>query len=57
MNEKSKIYYHVWCCAYRRKNLYKGTPREQREQETILMCLNMKDVKFYQFDTDRPKYT
>jgi hypothetical protein len=36
--------------------LYRGTPREHREHTTILMCLNMKDVKFYQFDTEKPKH-
>jgi hypothetical protein len=35
--------------------MYKGTPREYREHETVRMCLDMKDVKFYQFDTDKPK--
>ena len=56
MNEKSKIFFNVWCCAYQRRWLYRGTPREDREQQTILMCLNMKDVQFYQFDTERPHY-
>ena len=56
MNEKSKIYYNVWCCAYQRRYLYKGTPREYREHETALMCLKMKDVKFYQFDTEKEKH-
>jgi hypothetical protein len=56
MNEKSKIYYNVWCCAYQRRTIYKGTDRECREHETVRMCLDMKDVKFYQFDTEKPKY-
>lgn len=56
MNEKSKIFFNIWCCAYQRRWLYRNTPREDREQQTILMCLNMKDVQFYQFDTERPHY-
>ncbi len=56
MNDKSKIFYNIWCCAHRRRFLYKGTDREYREHETVLMCLDMKDVKFYQFDTDKPHY-
>jgi hypothetical protein len=56
MNEKSKIFYSVWCCAYQRRELYKGTAREHREHETVRMCLDMKDVKFYQFDTEKPRY-
>jgi len=32
------------------------TAREHREHETIRMCLDMKDVKFYQFDTEKPKH-
>jgi hypothetical protein len=56
MNEKSKIFYNIWCCAYQRRYLYRGTPREQREHTTIRMCLDMKDVKFYQFDSEKPKH-
>jgi hypothetical protein len=36
--------------------MYRGTPREYREHDTVLMCLNMKDVKFYQFDSEKPKH-
>lgn len=56
MNEKSKIFYDIWKCAYQRRTLYKGTPREHREHETVRMCLEMKNVKFYQFDTEKPHY-
>jgi hypothetical protein len=56
MTEKSKIYYNVWCNAYQRRTIYKGTDREYREHETVCMCLDMKDVKFYQFDTEKPRY-
>jgi len=56
MTEKSKIFYDIWKCAYRRRSLYKGTQREQREHQTVLMCLNMKDVKFYEFDAEKTKY-
>jgi hypothetical protein len=54
--EKAKIYYNVWCCAYQRRSMYRGTAREQREHDTILMCLNMKDAQWYQFDSEKPKY-
>jgi hypothetical protein len=54
--EKAKIYKNVWCCAYQRRYMYRGTPREYREHETILMCLNMKGAKWYQFDTEKPHY-
>ena len=56
MTEKSKIFYNIWCCALQRRFLYKGTDREYREHETARMCLDMKDVVFYQFDTERPHY-
>lgn len=56
MNEKSKIFYDVWKSAYQRRTLYKGTDREHREHETVRMCLDMKDVKFYVFDTEKPKH-
>ena len=56
MNDKSKIFFDIWKCAYNRRTLYKGTAREHREHETVRMCLDMKDTKFYQFDTERPHY-
>jgi hypothetical protein len=43
-------------CAYQRRGLYRGTAREYREHETVRMCLDMKDVNFYQFDTEKPRY-
>ena len=56
ISEKAKIYYNVWCCAYQRRHLYRGTPREYREHDTVLMCLKMKNTKWYQFDTEKPHY-
>jgi hypothetical protein len=56
LTEKSKIFYNVWCCAYQRRYLYKGTEREQREHETALMCIKMKDVKWYEFDSEKQQY-
>lgn len=53
LTEKARIYKNVWCCAYQRRYLYRGTPREQREHETILMCLKMKDAKWTFFDTEK----
>lgn len=54
LTEKAKIFYRVWACAHRRRYMYRGTPREQREHETILMCLNI--AKLHTFDTDKPKH-
>ena len=54
LSEKSKIYYDVWCCAYQRRYLYKGTPREQREHETLLMCLGI--AKWTEFDSEKRNY-
>ena len=57
MTEKDKIYYNVWCCAYRRRynakmkqdwNLY------DREHQTVLMCLNI--AKWTKFDTEKLHY-
>lgn len=53
LTEKAQIYRNVWSCALQRKFLYKGTPREQREHETALMCLKMKDAKWWEFDTEK----
>jgi len=54
LTEKDKIYYNVWCCAYQRRWIYKGTQREHREHETVLMCLNI--AKWTQFDSEKPHY-
>jgi len=56
LTEKAQIYRNVWCCAYQRRFLYKGTPRERREHETILMCLKMKNAKWWEFDTEKPHF-
>lgn len=54
LSEKAKIYQNVWCCAYQRRYLYKGTLREQREHDTILMCLQI--AKWWQFDSEKLQY-
>lgn len=59
ISEKAKIYYNVWCCAYQRRHnakLKKDWELYDREHQTVLMCLNMRDVKFYQFDSEKPRY-
>jgi len=56
VTDKSKIFYNIWCCAYQRRWIYKGTDREHREHETVRMCLDMKDVTFYKFDSEKPHY-
>jgi len=56
LSEKAKIYYNVWCCAYRRRynakikgdwNLY------NREHETILMCLKMKGARWNKWSGEK----
>ncbi len=56
ISEKAKIYYNVWCCAHLRRynakmkgdlNLY------NREQETVLMCLKMKNAKWWKFQGEK----
>lgn len=56
LSEKAKIYYNVWCCAYRRR--YEAKIKQDwglydREHSTLLMCLNMKDAKWVKFDSDK----
>jgi len=58
ISEKAKIYYNVWCCAYQRRynaKMQKNWALYDREHETILMCLRMKDAQWYKFDTDQKK--
>ena len=59
ISEKAKIYYNVWCCAYQRRytaKLTKDWELYDREHQTVLMCLNMKDAKWMMFDSDKPKH-
>ena len=56
LSEKAKIYKNVWCCAYQRRHMYRKSDRYYREHETILMCLNMKGAKCWEFDTEKQKY-
>lgn len=56
LSEKAKIYKNVWSCAYRRRYNAKikcDWELYDREHETILMCLNMKDAKWCYFDSDK----
>lgn len=56
ISEKSKIYYSVWCCAYQRRynaKIKQDWSLYDREHSTLLMCLNMKDVKWTEFDTNK----
>ena len=49
LTEKAKIYKYVWQCAYQRRHnakLKKDWNLYNREHQTILMCLNMKDAKW-----------
>jgi len=56
ITEKVKIFRNVWCCAYQRRWIYNGTEREHREHETVRMCLDMKNTKFYEFDSEKTNY-
>lgn len=59
LSEKAKIYYNVWCCAHQRRHnakLKNDWELYDREHQTILMCLNMKDAKWAIFDTEKPKH-
>jgi hypothetical protein len=49
LSEKANIYFNVWCCAHQRR--YNAKVKQDwalydREHETLLMCLNMKDSKW-----------
>jgi hypothetical protein len=55
--EKDKIYYNVWCCAYRRRynaKLKKDWELYSREHQTLLMCLKI--AKWTTFDSEKPHY-
>ena len=57
LSEKDKIYYNVWCCAYRRRyeaQVKKDWQRYDREHQTVLMCLKI--AKWTVFDTEKPHY-
>ena len=57
LNEKAKIYYNVWCCAYHRRydaRLKRDWELYDREHQTLNMCLNI--AKWTQFDSEKPKH-
>ena len=57
LTEKQQIYYNVWSCAYQRRYMYRHDPqRYEGEHSTILMCLQMKDAKWWHFDTEGKKF-
>jgi len=59
LTEKSAIYFNVWCCAYQRRyqaKVNKNWDLYDREHETILMCLSIKDAKWYLYDSEKPNY-
>jgi len=59
VSEKAKIFKNVWCCAYQRRYAAKlkgDWELYDREHQTLLMCLNMKDAKWWSFDTEKTRY-
>jgi hypothetical protein len=56
ITEKAKIYKNVYSCAYRRRynaKLKGDWELYDREHETILMCLKMKDARWTFFDSEK----
>ena len=51
ITEKDKLYKNIWCCAYQREYMYRGTPRGEREWQTVQMCLNI--GKWYKFEEEK----
>ena len=59
LTEKARIFKNVWCCAFQRRynaKLKGDWELYDREHQTILMCLNMKDAKWWSFDTEKTKH-
>jgi hypothetical protein len=59
LTEKARIFKNVWCCAFQRRHaakLKQDWELYDREHQTILTCLNMKDAKWSSFDTEKPKH-
>ena len=57
LSEKAKIYYNVWCCAYRRRyaaKLKQDWELYNREHQTLLMCLKIEKLTI--FDSQKPQY-
>lgn len=56
LSEKAKIYYNVWCCAFRRRHaakLKEDWELYEREHQTLLMYLKI--AKWTVFDTEKKK--
>ncbi len=59
LTEKARIFKNVWCCSFQRRYAAKlkgDWELYDREHQTILMCLNMKDAKWWSFDTEKTKH-
>ena len=52
---KNKLYHNIWCCAYQRRFMYQGTPREEREHDTVLMCLNIITPSWWSYDNEKKR--
>jgi hypothetical protein len=53
LTEKDRIFYNVWCCAYRRRyaaKLKQDWELYDREHQTLLMCLRI--AKWNKFDSE-----
>lgn len=58
ISNKANIFKNIWCCAYRRRHnakLKNDWRNYYKEHSTILMCLKMKDAKWWNFDTEKTK--
>lgn len=57
LTEKDRIYYNVWCCAYRRRYdamMKMDLDLYDREHSTVLMCLKI--AKWTVFDSEKKSY-
>jgi hypothetical protein len=51
VKEKDKIFKNIWCCAYQREFMYRGTSRGEREWSTVQMCLKI--AKWERFEDEK----
>jgi hypothetical protein len=59
ITEKAKIFKNIWSCAFRRRynaKVKKNWELYYREHETIMMCLKMKNARWWTFDTEKTKH-
>lgn len=59
ITKKAKIFKNIWFCAYQRRynaKIENNWKKYESEHETVLACLQMKNAKWWEFDSEKNKF-